>query len=361
MPDGGTPLRGVVVGAGGMGRGWLRTVDRSDRAELAAVVDLDIARATEATAELSTPDVSVLGSVDEALATVKPDFLVDVTVPAAHHAITLAALRAGVPVLGEKPAAATLAETVQLAAASECYGVPFVVSQNRRFEPHADQVLAAVEQVGRPELVSVLFSKAIHFGGFRDEMDHPLLLDMSIHHLDYLRYVMGEDPVVDVLCDEYNESWSWYAGDASATLLMRFASGARATYVGSWSSPGLQTSWNADWRFTGQHGTVHWDGDNAPEVGLADGEPAELPEASDHNGLPASFDAFLDGLTGGPQPTTPISDNLRSVALVFAAFASSASGKRVAVADVLEQARDEAARAADDPDLAAAVRALELG
>jgi len=353
-------LRGIVVGAGGMGRGWLRTVDRSDRAELTAVVDLDIARATEATAELTTPDVAVFGSVEEGLAAIKPDFLVDVTVPAAHHAVTLAALRAGVPVLGEKPAAATLAETVQLAAASDYYGVPFVVSQNRRFEPHADQVLAAVEQTGRPELVDVLFSKAIHFGGFRDEMDHPLLLDMSIHHLDYLRYVMGDDPVVDVLCDEFNESWSWYAGDASAALLMRFASGARATYVGSWSSPGLQTSWNADWRFTGQRGTVHWDGDNEPEIGLADGDPEPLPQASSHNGLPASFDAFLDGLTGGPAPTTAIADNLHSVALVFASFSSSATGKRVAVRDVLERARDEAARTADESGLADAVRSLDL-
>ena len=43
--------------------------------------------------------------------------VLDITVPVAHHPVTLEALRAGLPVLGEKPAAQTVAEALALAAA----------------------------------------------------------------------------------------------------------------------------------------------------------------------------------------------------------------------------------------------------
>jgi predicted dehydrogenase len=42
IPDDGSPLRVVVVGAGGMGRAWLRTVEESPLVELAGIVDLDL-------------------------------------------------------------------------------------------------------------------------------------------------------------------------------------------------------------------------------------------------------------------------------------------------------------------------------
>ena len=54
-------------------------------------------------------------------------------------------------------------------------------------------------------------------GGFREEMDSPLLVDMAIHTFDAARYVTGGDPV-SVLCTEFNPPWSWYRGAASAVV-----------------------------------------------------------------------------------------------------------------------------------------------
>lgn len=48
----GRPLRAVVVGAGGMGREWTRTVQASPDVDLVAIVDLDRAAAERAAAEL---------------------------------------------------------------------------------------------------------------------------------------------------------------------------------------------------------------------------------------------------------------------------------------------------------------------
>ena len=349
-------IRTLVVGAGGMGRGWIATIGASPDAELVGVVDIDTARAAEAVA--SSP-VQVFADVAGALAAgLEPDLLVDVTVPEAHHPVTLAALRAGVPVLGEKPAAATLAQAVQLAAAADLAGIPFVVSQNRRFEPHAQSARAAVQLIGKPGLVDVSFTKAPHFGGFREEMDHVLLLDMSIHHFDYLRHALADDPVVEVYCDEFNPSWSWFAHGAATTVLFRFASGGRASYTASWCSPGAETSWNGQWRFSGPAGTVVWDGDHAPTVDVPTAPDITAPIVGGPTGLAASLAAMIEHLRGGPVPSTTVRDNVLSLALVFAAIESAELHRPVSVADVVERAREEAAATADTAALAAAVRVL---
>lgn len=366
------PVRTLVVGAGGMGQAWIHTVAAHAGAELVGIVDIDTARAAEAaikaaesaaaTAAPAAPaPVPVFATLHDALAAnLNIGLVVDVTIPEAHHPVTLAALRAGIPVLGEKPAAATLAEAVQLAAASALHGVPFVVSQNRRFEPHAQSTRAAVEIIGAPGLVDVTFAKAPHFGGFREEMDHVLLIDMAIHHLDFLRHAMGADQITEVYCDEFNPQWSWFRHGAASTLLIRFASGARASYTGSWCSPGSETSWNAQWRFSGPGGTVLWDGDSAPSIDLTDAGVASVPIVDGGTGLSASLTAMLAHLGGGPLPSTTIGDNLHSLALVFAAIESAQARRPIAVLDVLECARGEAATTADTPELAAAVTALEF-
>lgn len=354
------PLRTLVVGAGGMGRGWIDTISAHPGAALVGVVDIDTARAAAAAASAGG-GIPVFADLDAALdAGLAIELLVDVTVPEAHHPVTLAALRAGIPVLGEKPAAATLAEAVQLAAASELADVPFVVSQNRRYEPNAQSTCAAIQLVGAPGLVDISFAKAPHFGGFREEMEHVLLLDMSIHHVDYLRHALGNDPVIEVYCDEFNPVWSWFAHGAATTLMLRFASGARATYTASWCSPGAETSWNAHWRFSGPAGTVVWDGDNAPVIDIPDDASILAPVVDGPTGLTASLTLMLDHLRGGPEPSTTVRDNVSSLALVFAAIESARLHQAVRVADVIEQARTDAAAAADSPDLADAVRALTL-
>lgn len=354
------PLRTLVVGAGGMGRGWIDTITAHPDAVVVGVVDIDPDRAAAAAASAGR-GIPVFADLDAALdAGLAIELLVDVTVPEAHHPVTLAALRAGIPVLGEKPAAATLAEAVQLAAASELADVPFVVSQNRRYEPNAQSTRAAIQLVGAPGLVDISFAKAPRFGGFREEMEHVLLLDMSIHHFDFLRHALGGDPVVEVYCDEFNPAWSWFAHDAATTVSIRLASGARATYTASWCSPGAETSWNAHWRFSGPAGTLVWDGDNAPVVDIPNDASLLAPVVEGPTGLTASLTLMVDHLRGGPEPTTTVQDNVSSLALVFAAIESARVHQPVLVADVIEQARAEALASSDSPELAEAVRALTL-
>ncbi|UED86773.1 Gfo/Idh/MocA family protein [Streptomyces profundus] len=338
---GGTePLRLLLVGAGGMGRAWLRAIAREPGVVLAGVVDLDVAAALRAVAEeCGEPGVPVAASIGELADGEGVDAVVDVTVPAAHLPVTLEALGLGLPVLGEKPLAASLTEAVTLVRAAEEARELFMVSQSRRYDRQLFALRAQAGRLGQLGVLTQEFFKAPRFGGFRDAMDHPLVLDMAIHNFDAARFVLGADPVA-VYCEEYNPAWSWYAGDAAGTALFEMTGGTRFVYTGSWCADGLETSWNSHWRISGAGGSATWDGEGEPAVEITDParDPGFVPQAPPGGGIAGALADFVDALRTGRVPMGECHDNLLSLAMVHAAIASSADRVRVPVAEVLTAA-----------------------
>ncbi|MGM7777255.1 Gfo/Idh/MocA family protein [Arthrobacter sp. KNU-44] len=348
IPDDGTPLRVVVVGAGGMGRAWLRTVQESPLVELAGIVDLDLDAARAGAAAIRIPDLPVGTGTAQLAADVGAQAVINVTVPVAHHPVTSEALAAGLPVLGEKPVASTVVQGLSLAAASELAGQLFMVSQSRRYNRHLFEAKRLASELGSVGIVSAEFFKAPHFGGFRDAMDHPLLLDMAIHQFDMARFLLDADPV-SVFCEEYNPSWSWYRGDAGATAIFEMAGGERFVFTGSWCSPGQETSWNAAWRISGERGTILWDGDSEPVSSfLADsGSGGEDPGHE----IAGSLRDFVVALRTGSTPMGQVHQNIMSLAMVEAAMLSASTGTRVSVDALLEESYAQAVLTERDPDV----------
>ncbi|WP_222853552.1 Gfo/Idh/MocA family protein [Fodinicola acaciae] len=327
------PLRVIVVGVGAMGRGWLSTVDASPDTELAGVVDLDLAAAEAAAGGLPfASSISALG--------VEADAVINVSVPEAHYPVTLEAFELGLPVLGEKPLAATLPEAVRLVAAAERAGLLFMVSQSRRYNPQLFALKAGIAELGETGMVVCDFFRDPRFGGFRAVMDHPLLLDMAIHPFDSARYLLDADPV-SVYCEEHNPPWSTFRGAAAATAVFQMTGGKRFVYNGSWSSPGAESSWNGVWRVSCSGGSALWDGDNPASVQVAGGATRVLPDdPSAGNGIDGSLAEFVAAVRTGSRPMGEARDNVLSLAMVFAAASSAESGQPVRIADVLNAAAD---------------------
>jgi predicted dehydrogenase len=360
------PLRVVLAGAGSMGQAWLAAIAADPGVELAGVVDLDVAAARAA----AGPDLPVGTDVVEVARTAGAEAVINVTVPAAHHPITTAALFAGLPVLGEKPVADTVAQALSLAAASEVTGKLFMVSQSRRWNPQLFRLRELAARLGPIGTVTTDFFRAPHFGGFRDEMPYPLLVDMAIHQFDAIRYLLDAEPV-SVYCESYNPSWSWFAGDAAATAIFEMSTGARYTFTGSWCAPGPETSWNGSWRVSGATGSAFWDGDTDPSApGLPAPAPAPapappshqppssdrlLPSPADLSGISGALVVFADALRTGRTPSGEVHENLRSLAMVEAAIQSSRIGAPVRLADALEQAHRAAVRDELRPEVRAAL------
>src|SRR5215212_7357711 len=247
-----------------MGRAWGKNLAANDQVAIAGWVDILTGAAARAAHELGIEPGYVGEDLERALAELRPDFLVDVTIPEAHHDVTLMALGAGVPVIGEKPMADTLERARAMVAASERANTLYMVSQSRRYNAQLQALRRLiVEQIGALGILNADFYIGAHFGGFRDQMNSPLILDMAVHTFDAARYLSGADPVA-VYCDEFNPPWSWYRGAASTTAIFEMTGGLRYTYRGSWCAEGRITSWESEWRAVGARGSATWDGQNPP-------------------------------------------------------------------------------------------------
>jgi predicted dehydrogenase len=276
--------------------------------------------------------------------------VVDVTIPEAHHAVTTAALVAGFPVLGEKPATPTVAEALSLAATAEVTGELFMVSQSRRWNPQLATLKAMVGRLGPIGSVGTAFARAAHFPGFREQMADPLLVDMAIHHFDAARYLLGSEPVA-VYCEGSNPAWSWYAGDANAVAVFEMGGGTRFVYDGTWCSPGAETSWNAAWRVNGEHGTALWNGDDHPTLVGVTADHLDVPDVGLE--IEGSLREFAAALRTGRTPSGEVHDNVLSLAMVEAAVQSSRTGRRILLDDVLDAAYETALGNEQRPDVRA--------
>ena len=351
------PARVVVVGAGSMGSWWAREVVASGAAELVGVADL-VEGAPQRVIDQSgaeDPAAVAVGTdgVDLALE-LGADLIVNPTVPVAHHPITVKALHAGIPVLGEKPVTETLPEAISLLAHAELTGVPFMVSQSRRFFRQVRQLRSFVAAHGPTVMTSAFFSLFTEMEGFRRTQDHPLLRDMGIHAFDTARYVLDADPVA-VTARGTRPEWSVYHHDATVSATFEMSDGSLFAYHGTWNARGLPTWWNSEWRIGAQHGSATWDGTGAPVVGTEDEEEtARLQAAIDAETAPepdqiaASLVECVSALREGRTPMCEIHENVLSFAMVEAAVAAVERGERVEIDELLEQARVEAIAAEAD-------------
>ncbi len=337
-----TPFKVVLAGCGGISRAWLSYAATHPELEFVGMVDLFPETARQRQAEFNLHQAAIGENLEEMLAATKPDIVFDCTIPEAHTQVTLTALAHGCHVLGEKPMATSLTEAARMIAAAQAADRTYAVIQNRRY---LDGIVRYRDAVRSPALgglttLNADFYIGAHFGGFRDEMEHVLLIDMAIHSFDQARFISGADPV-SVYCHEWNPAGSWYRHGASAMVIYEMTNGVVFNYRGSWCSEGMHTAWACGWRAVGQRGTVLWDGEDdirgevvigeegffRPKTSLSLAERAPLAHTN-HAGV---IQEFIDCLKTGRAPQTVCTDNIKSLAMVYAAIESAESGRKVAV------------------------------
>ena len=183
-------LRTAVIGVGHLGRQHARI--HSDLAaegvtQFAFVCDLDekTARdiASERKVDWSTDWRKLIGRVDA----------VSLAVPTESHCeIACGLLEAGIHVLVEKPIARTLAEADEMIAAAAKSGALLQVGHLERFNP----ALVAL----RPHVRKPVYFEIHRVGEFTARsLDIDVVLDLMIHDLDIVQWLVGEDVAVTEL------------------------------------------------------------------------------------------------------------------------------------------------------------------
>jgi predicted dehydrogenase len=341
-----SPFRVVVVGCGGISSVWLKPVAEMPEIQVVGLVDRIEESARKRAAEFHLESAVIGTDLRQVLKKTTPDIVFDCTVPEAHVDVAVEAFRQGCHVLGEKPLADSMVNARRMVRAAAKAGRTHAIMQNRRYLPEIRiaRKLITSERLGALTTLNCDFYIGAHFGGFRDQMRHVLLLDMAIHTFDAARMLCGADPV-SVYCKEWNPAGSWYNHDASAVAVFTMSNGLVYTYRGSWCSEGMNTAWESIWHGVGTQGSFRWNGsrdlraqkvrsaDIKTGLGLAledvEAEPfADATGPIGHSGVIADF---VKCLREGQTPETVSSDNIKSLAMVFGAIESAEKGREVKV------------------------------
>ncbi len=332
-------LRMIQVGLGNWGRNWYQYVLHQNP-EVTVVAFVDAVESSREIAQktLGLPAEQVFASLEEALTHVPCDAVLITASLAGHTPVALTALQAEKHVLVEKPFTSTLDEARQIIKTVEQTGRLLMVSQNYRYHP----AVQAVREIIRKRELGPVGNVYIDFrrSDFRNRADddpgailhrrlwQPLLVDMSIHHFDLIRAVLGQEATA-ISCHTWNPGWSKYVDPPTGDATVMLEDGAVVSYRGSWVSTGPQTNWAGEWHIECAQGEITWSSRGAiPDyvtirpLGQEQAKPIALPDVPfvDRKG---SLHAFVEAVKAGQQPECNVWDNFNTLALTLASVASS--------------------------------------
>jgi predicted dehydrogenase len=178
------PFRTAVIGVGHLGKQHARihaALAQEGHSEFAAVCDIDAARANEIARQY---EVTATGDWHRLIGNVKA---VSLAVPTESHAqIACELLAAGIHVLVEKPISRTLDEADTMIAAAKEGGAVLQVG-------HAERFNAAMIAL-RPHVKKPVYFEIHRVGQFSARsLDIDVVLDLMIHDLDIVQWLVGED------------------------------------------------------------------------------------------------------------------------------------------------------------------------
>ncbi|MCL2059745.1 MAG: Gfo/Idh/MocA family oxidoreductase [Oscillospiraceae bacterium] len=334
----------IVAGCGGIVNAWFRNALARDDVEIVALVDPVEANAENHKLRHQLDGCPIFPTIGEALEKVDANLVFNTTPPANHEEVIVSSLRKGLDVFSEKPLADTIGAARNIVKASDESGRVCSVMQNRRYLNGIRTYRAEIERdaVGKPYHMSVDMLLGAYFTGFRNEMDHPLLVDMSIHTFDEARYLLGEAKAVSAYCQEHNPPHSRYRGAAGADCIFEMDNGMILTFKGSWASRSENTSSHGRWRLACAGGAATWDGYDGVVLNEAQPVPENIGyleeeglrrevalQKEGREGHDGCLDDMFSALAGRRPMQTDCHNNIHSLAMMLACVESAETGKKV--------------------------------
>lgn len=266
-----------------------------------------------------------------------------------HRGYADRAAAAGKHVLCQKPLAGSLAEAEAIVADCAAAGVRLMTNENWRWRPWYRAARAALDRgaLGRPFSLRLTLRTAAAVATpdrppdrlfarqpFLRTMQPLILLELGPHHLDVTRYLFGEPHDVYARTLKVRPS-AHVAGEEVATVHLDYPDRVAQIYL-SWASVGApEDVVHPDTAvIEGTEGTLTIDPDGRVRIQYRDGsandEPVDAADAYQWSWT-AALAHFADCLVHETPFETSGEDNLRTLRLVFAAYASAASGQPISI------------------------------
>lgn len=332
-------MKGALIGCGFFAQNQMHGWAGIEGVEIVAVCDHDPARRDDTAARFSTRPYA---DAAEMLAAEDLDFVDIATTVASHRPLVELAARAGVHVICQKPFAETMEDARAMVAAVDASGKTLMVHENFRWQ---SAVRAAIDAVRGGVIGTPFFGRVCFRSGYDVFSGQPYLAtdprfiiqDLGIHILDVARALFGDVATLSATTRRINPA---IRGEDVATMLLEHTSGVTSVVDCSYATRRQpETFPETLLEIDGDRGTLRLDagyrlviqteGEQVRDVAPPVLPWAERPWHNIQESVQIIQAHFVDCMRAGVQPETSGHDNLKTLALVEAAYRSAADRSRI--------------------------------
>ncbi|WP_438480691.1 Gfo/Idh/MocA family protein [Oleiharenicola lentus] len=254
-------------------------------------------------------------------------------------------------ILAQKPLGVDYREAVRAVEACERAGIVLAVNQNMRYDQsvRAAKTLLDDGKLGAPVFATIDMRGIPHLMPWQEELGWVTLRIMSIHHIDCLRYWFG-DPA-RIYCSTRPDPRTHFAHtDGVCTYIFEYDNGLRCVVIDDvWTGPareGCPADLAIRWRIEGTSGLAQGDigwvknpytTPSSIRYALTGDAGFSEPKWSESwfpDAFAGTMGQLLTALATGQTPAISGRDNLKTMALVEAAYLSAQEHRAVSLDEI---------------------------
>ncbi|MBI4663477.1 MAG: Gfo/Idh/MocA family oxidoreductase [Verrucomicrobia bacterium] len=288
--------------------------------------------------------------------------VLDIAVPPTHQLALIKAAcerRTIKGILAQKPLGMNYSEALQAVGACEKAGIVLAVNQNMRYDQsvRAGKTLLENGVLGQPVFATIDMRGIPHWMDWHKDLGWLTLRIMSIHHLDAFRFWFG-DPE-GIYCSVRTDPRTKFPHtDGICSYILEYSNGLRCVGIDdTWTGPakeGCPADIRIQWRIEGTLGLAIGDVGwckypyTSPSTlrYAAKGDKEFHQPTWTESWFPDAFIGtmaqLLIALETGQEPAISGRDNLKTMALVEAAYVSAREKCKVSIEDILRMHRQAA-------------------
>jgi glucose-fructose oxidoreductase len=259
-----------------------------------------------------------------------------------HKDFTVAAARAGVHVLCEKPMAPTAADCREMITAAREAKVKLMIAYRLHFEIGNLEAIEVVQSgiIGAPRIFDSVFSQNVEAGNLRLDAakgEDAALFDMGIYCINASRYLFQEEPTEVIAAAATRDDARFHGTGEMTSAILRFPEEKLASFTCSFGA--APHGW---YEVTGTKGRIlvesAYDFDTAPRHVIEVGESTSERRFKPHDQFGAELAYFSRCIHDDLEPEPSGAEGLRDVVIVEAIHRAIAQRSPVHV-DLPQRAR----------------------
>ena len=359
------PIRLAMVGSGAISRLHFPAFrDRPDTIRLSAICEKNPQAASAFAAQFPYP-VPIFEDLADLLCAAELDAALVALPHHLHFPIASELVRAGIPVLVEKPLTSSLEEARALKKLSIETGVPVVAGQMLRFANDVTWLKEWVSQdqgnFGALRSFDIQsWQNILAYVNSTGGLNHWLLdgskagggviVSLAVHQLDLIRFITGDDFVEATAWGRFDSPFR-NGAESCALALLKMSKGAAGVLHATYTGP--RVPYSEALTMFGENGTIIQHPDHIGQYrggfqyATATGKPTQkwndqyegfqtVPKSGEHESSDNPFINqlvhFAHALTQGNQPQNNVSENFNTLACIDAIYTSLQSGRPCPVA-----------------------------